>query len=111
MRYLSIAGDMAQNREYTVFPSTGNLTLLLRIRKVPVSNLDPETSYPEVFVIFLSTSRKMLGQYLKIRSQPLLPYPLKLIIIHFLPFIRRYIACVTEKSSLNMYKETNGPIN
>jgi hypothetical protein len=38
------------------------LTLLLRIREVPGSNLGPDTGYPDrVFVIFLSLEGKMLG--------------------------------------------------
>jgi hypothetical protein len=38
------------------------LTILLCIRKVPVSNLGPETGCIEVFfVVFLSPSRQVLG--------------------------------------------------
>jgi hypothetical protein len=38
------------------------LTILLRIREVPGSNLGTETGYPErVFVVFHSPSRQILG--------------------------------------------------
>jgi hypothetical protein len=37
------------------------LTLLLRIREVPASNLDLETGYSECFVVFLSPFRRISG--------------------------------------------------
>jgi hypothetical protein len=38
------------------------IALLVRIRKVPVSNVGPTTSYPDkFFVVSLSPSREMLG--------------------------------------------------
>jgi hypothetical protein len=38
------------------------LTLLLRIREVPFSNLDTETGYSDrLFVVFFSPSRKIPG--------------------------------------------------
>jgi hypothetical protein len=47
------------------------------IRNCSKCLLDPETGYPETFfVVFLITSRKMPGQYLKIRS----PVPFQFII-------------------------------
>jgi hypothetical protein len=71
---------------------------MLRILEVPGSNLGPETGYNEVSSwFFLSPSRRMLGQYLKIRPQSLLPNPFQFIIHH--PSIRRYIVLVTEKAS------------
>jgi hypothetical protein len=33
--------------------------LLLRFQEFPGSNLGPETGYPEVFVVFLSSSTQM----------------------------------------------------
>jgi hypothetical protein len=43
------------------------LALLLRIREVPDSNLGPETRLSSLrfFVVFLSPSKQMPGQYLK----------------------------------------------
>jgi hypothetical protein len=46
------------------------LTLLLRIRKVPGSNLGQETSSDEVFVVVLSHSMEILSST-KISPQPL----------------------------------------
>jgi hypothetical protein len=37
------------------------LTLLLRIREIPGSNIGPEIGYPDVFVVFLSFYRKIPG--------------------------------------------------
>jgi hypothetical protein len=36
------------------------LTLLLRVREVPRSNLGQETNYPNSFAVFLSHSRQMM---------------------------------------------------
>jgi hypothetical protein len=38
------------------------LAVLLRIREVSGSNIDPETNNPDIFfMVFLAFSRKMLG--------------------------------------------------
>jgi hypothetical protein len=47
------------------------LKLLLHIWEDPGSNLVPDTSHPRLFVVFLSPSTQVLGQYLKIRPLPL----------------------------------------
>jgi hypothetical protein len=57
------------------------LALLLHICKVLGSNLGPETSYTdEGFMVFLSPSRKIPGQYLKVGHGGFLPYPSQIII-------------------------------
>jgi hypothetical protein len=40
-----------------------------------VSNLGPHTDYSQVFIVFLSFSRQMLGQCLKLGHDCFLPHP------------------------------------
>jgi hypothetical protein len=60
------------------------LKLLSRNRKVPGSNLGPETGNPEVFVVLLSPARQMPGSYLESGHDQFLPNLLQFII--YLPF-------------------------
>jgi hypothetical protein len=48
-----------------------------------------------VFMVFLSPSRQMLGQYLKLGHDRFLPHPFQFI-VHYLPLIRRCIVWDTE---------------
>jgi hypothetical protein len=69
------------------------------IREVPASNLGLETGYmTEVFVVFVSPSRRMPEQYLKIRPRSL---PSKSFPFHASPLHRRYIVLISENASLN----------
>jgi hypothetical protein len=79
------------------------LTLLLRIREVPGSNLGPETGYPESGRSWFSSippdeCRGNSKNYATTASFEILP-------IHYSrtyhPFIRRSIVLVAEKASLN----------
>jgi hypothetical protein len=78
------------------------LTLLLRIWEIP--RLDSRPRWPsiliEVFVVFISPSRRMPGEYLKISSRPL---PTKSFPIHHHSLILSPTpySLVTEKASLN----------
>jgi hypothetical protein len=72
------------------------LAFLLGIGEVPGSNLDPQTAYPDwKFVFFLSSSRQMSEQYIKICNDRFLPYPFQFT-IH--PIIRRYIVWASESA-------------
>jgi hypothetical protein len=86
------------------------LTLLLRVREIPGSILDPgdRLSWLRFLVAFLSPSSRMQGQYLKIRTRPL---PTKSFPIHHHSFIilsSTLYSLVTEKLSLN--KQPTNPV-
>jgi len=76
------------------------LTLLLHVRKVTGSNFMLETGYYEVFFTFLSPSRQLLRQYLKIGHDLLFP-----------KFITRYHAAVLvirRRLGIVTYKQQTG---
>jgi hypothetical protein len=78
------------------------LTSLLRIREVQfqISARTPAI-VTEVSVVFLSQSRQMPGQYLKLQHDRFLPLPFKFIIHLSLLHSTLYSLQVTEKASLN----------
>jgi hypothetical protein len=57
------------------------LTLLLYIQEVPGSNLEPETGYPELFLVFPSHFRQMPGWHLKLGHDRFLPIHYSLFIL------------------------------
>jgi hypothetical protein len=61
------------------------LPLLLRIRKVPGSNIVPKTGYPGVFVVLLSLSRQIPEYYLKLGHDRFVTQPFRFI-VHLSPF-------------------------
>jgi hypothetical protein len=61
--------------------------------------LGEQLSWLKYFVVFLSSFRWMLGQYLKIRSWPLPSKNTYHFIFHLSPFMLHYIVCVSEKAS------------
>jgi hypothetical protein len=59
---------------------TSWLTILLRFREVPGSNIGPETGHPEVCVILLSPYRQMPRKYLKLGHDRFLSHSFQFII-------------------------------
>jgi hypothetical protein len=62
------------------------LKLLLRISEGPGLNLGPEADCPEIFMLFLTPSRKMVGFYLKIFHNCVLPHYFRSLFARILPF-------------------------
>jgi hypothetical protein len=69
--------------------------LALRTREVSGAYLGPETSYPEIVVIFLSPSRQVSSVNLKSDQERFLPQPSNSLFIN-LPAIRRYCVWATD---------------
>jgi hypothetical protein len=94
-----------RNRLYTTIPPSFViqwLALLIRKREITRSNLGLETGYAE-FPWFSSVPpNKCRGSTLI--SHDRLLHRLPILSFNYRPSIRRYILCVTEKSSLNKLK-------
>jgi hypothetical protein len=55
-----------------------------RIREIPGSNFGPDIDYPQFFVGFLSPSRRIPGQYLKLGHDRFLPNSSQFVRFQFL---------------------------
>lgn len=74
------------------------ITLRFRIREIPGSNLGPQISYPEVFLISFTAARQTTGLYLELCHARLRPCPSHVIIL----LIRQdVVQCVTLRPTMN----------